>query len=249
MLDHLSQGRFEIGVSRGVSPYEIKCFNVDPEQTREIFTETLEIFRAGMCNEVLNYDGKHYQFNDVPMAIKPLQQPYPPLWYPSFSQSGVEYAATHGYNFLSLGPPGLVASLMNQYREISVAHAGDKERINGHVAAPKMGAMRQIYIADTDAEALSDAERGYADWYRSITQLWHRHNDNSYDEFFDWNACLGAETILIGSVDKVRDQIRELVELSGINYFVGSFAWGSLTPAQSQRSLDLFINEIMPSIG
>ena len=35
MLDHLSNGRMELGVSRGVSPYEIATFSVDPEKTRE----------------------------------------------------------------------------------------------------------------------------------------------------------------------------------------------------------------------
>ena len=39
MLDHLSGGRIEVGVSRGVSPYEIGSFAVDPEETREIFAE------------------------------------------------------------------------------------------------------------------------------------------------------------------------------------------------------------------
>ena len=44
MLDHLSNGRVELGISRGVSPYEIRCFNVDPESTRDIFNEALEVF-------------------------------------------------------------------------------------------------------------------------------------------------------------------------------------------------------------
>ena len=56
------------------------------------------------------------------MTIKPVQKPYPPLWYPSFSEAGVEYAAQHGFNFLSLGPPSLVTHLMDQYREISAAN-------------------------------------------------------------------------------------------------------------------------------
>ena len=249
MLDHLSQGRVELGVSRGVSPYEIKCFGVNPEQTREIFTEVLEVFRAGMCNEVLNFSGKHFQLKDVPMVIKPLQRPYPPLWYPSFSQAGVDYAAQHSFNFLSLGPPALITQLMAQYRQTWAANTGTPNRLNGHVAAPKLGAMRQIYIAETDAAALAVAKPAYADWYQSVTQLWHRNADTAYDQFFDWDTCMAGETILIGSVATVREQIRRLVAESGINYFVGSFAWGSLSPAQSRRSLERFIGEIMPAIS
>ena len=248
MLDHLSQGRVELGVSRGVSPYEIKCFNVDPEATREIFTEALDVFRAGMCNEVLNYTGKYFEFHDVPMEIKPLQHPYPPLWYPSFSQAGVEYAAQHGFHFMCLGPPSLVTQLMGQYRQINATQTNRVDRLNGHVTAPKLGAMRQIYIAETDEAALAVAKPAYADWYKSITKLWHRNGDSTYDQFFDWEACLAGETILIGSVAKVREQIQRVVAESGINYFVGSFAWGSLSPTQSRRSLELFISEVMPTV-
>ena len=248
MLDNLSHGRMELGISRGVSPYEIASYSVDPEQTREMFTEVLEIFRAGMCADVLEYVGKHYEFHDVPMTLKPVQTPYPPLWYPSFSDAGVEYAAQHGLHFLSLGPPSLVAHLMERYREISAGNQDREVRFNAHVAEPKLGAMRQIYIAETEAAALATAKPAYQNWYESITQLWHRHNDTAYDGFFAWDPCFAGETILIGSVDKVREQIQQLVSESGINYFVGSFAWGSLTPAQSQQSLELFISEIMPQI-
>ena len=66
--------------------------------------------------------------------------------------------------------------------------------------------------------------------------------------FFAWEPCLAGETILVGSVDKVRDQIQQLVSESGINYFVGSFAWGSLSPKDSQQSLDLFTSQIVPQI-
>ena len=104
----------------------------------------LEVFRAGMCNDVLDYTGTHFQFKDVPMVMKPLQRPYPPLWYPSFSQAGVEYAALHGFNFMTLGPPALVAQLMAQYRKMWAANAHMPNRINGHVADPKLGALRQI---------------------------------------------------------------------------------------------------------
>ncbi len=248
MLDHLSGGRVEVGVSRGVSPHEIGCYAVEPEETREIFTETLAIYRAAMCEPVLNHVGKHFQFKDVPMEIEPLQRPYPPLWYPSFSEAGVQYAAEHGFHFMSLGPPSLVAHLMGRYREISAQHADRTDRINGHVTQPKLGAMRQIFVADSDEAAMAIAEPAYADWYKSILKLWHRRSDNSYDGFFDWESCLGGETVLIGSVATVREQIEKLVEESGINYFVGSFAWGSLSHEQSMGSLERFIDEIVPAL-
>ena len=48
MLDHLSNGRMELGISRGVSPYEVATYGLDPKKNQEIFTEVLEIFRKGI---------------------------------------------------------------------------------------------------------------------------------------------------------------------------------------------------------
>ena len=44
--------------------------------------ESLAVLIQGMTQERLTYHGKYFQFQDVPMELQPLQQPYPPLWYP-----------------------------------------------------------------------------------------------------------------------------------------------------------------------
>lgn len=248
MLDHLSGGRVEMGVGRGVSPYEQRCFGVEPDDAREIFDETLQVLRTAMTHDVINHDGKHFQFHDVPMPVKPLQQPYPPLWYPSFTESGTTYAAEQGYNFMCIGPPPVVTALTALYREVWAQHNTDPERLNGHVASPRIGVMRQVVVAESDAEAMDIATPAYATFYDSITELWRRHGDSTYDEFFRWENCLAGETVLVGSVDKVREQIRTLVADSGIDYFVGSFAWGGLTPAQSRGSFELFVRDIVPAL-
>ena len=36
---------------------------------------------------------------------------------------------------------------------------------------------------------------------------------------------------------------------SGCNYILVSFAWGSLTQAQSERSMELFVTRVMPQFG
>src|SRR5206468_6284103 len=81
MLDQLSDGRLELGVGRGVSPYEVGFHGLDPERTRPMFQEALSVIVAGMTSERLTYKGKFYRYDDVPMELRPVQTPYPPLWY------------------------------------------------------------------------------------------------------------------------------------------------------------------------
>src|SRR5579872_3625276 len=37
MMDHLTKGRIEFGTGRGVSPYELRYFNVEPKEAPEIY--------------------------------------------------------------------------------------------------------------------------------------------------------------------------------------------------------------------
>jgi alkanesulfonate monooxygenase SsuD/methylene tetrahydromethanopterin reductase-like flavin-dependent oxidoreductase (luciferase family) len=248
MLDHLSNGRIEMGVGCGVSPYEQRCYGVAPDVARELFEETLAIVRNAMMSDVLEHTGKHYRYDDVPMEMKPLQRSYPPLWHPSFTESGTAYAAEQGFNFMCIGPPALVAKLVRHYHEIWAAHRDHPGRLNGHVAQPRIGVVRQVFVAESDSAAQAIAAPAYADWYASITKLWRRHGDATYDEFFRLENCLAVETVLIGSVETVREKIQRVVAESGVDYFVGSFAWGSLSHAHSARSLELFCEEVAPAL-
>ena len=75
MLDQLSGGRLELGVGRGVSPYELRNFGVDPENSRAMFDEALAVLLAGLTQERLSFAGAHYQYRDVPIELHPLRSP------------------------------------------------------------------------------------------------------------------------------------------------------------------------------
>jgi alkanesulfonate monooxygenase SsuD/methylene tetrahydromethanopterin reductase-like flavin-dependent oxidoreductase (luciferase family) len=247
MLDHLSGGRLELGVGRGVSPYELGYFGVDAARTRAIFDETVAILVAGMTNERLTFAGQYYRYHDVPMELHPLQQPYPPLWYPTHNPESVEYAAKHGYNFAGIGPAAHVHQLVDTYWTTWKAHRHEPDRLNGHVAEPKVGVMRQVFVADTDAEALAAARSAHSDWYHSITKLWHDHHDHSVDGLFAWDTAVQSQSLIFGSPTRVREQVAQLLEVSGCNYVICSFAWGTFSHEQTLRSLRLFTQEVMPA--
>jgi alkanesulfonate monooxygenase SsuD/methylene tetrahydromethanopterin reductase-like flavin-dependent oxidoreductase (luciferase family) len=249
MLDQLSGGRLELGVGRGVTPYELAYYGVDPAGTRAIFNEALAVLIAGLTKARLTFEGAHYRYDDVPMELQPLQQPYPPLWYPTNNPDSVQYAARHGYNFVGLGPAAALREQVDGYWQTWEAHRNDPARLNGHVATPKVGILRQVVVAETDDEAVAAARSAHSDWYRSITKLWHDHNDHSVDGLFAWDSASQYETLLYGSPARMREQMARLVEQSGCNYVICSFAWGTLPHEQTLRSLRLFAEEVMPAFS
>jgi alkanesulfonate monooxygenase SsuD/methylene tetrahydromethanopterin reductase-like flavin-dependent oxidoreductase (luciferase family) len=250
ILDHLSGGRLELGIGRGVSPYELAYFGVeDDASARAIFDEALAVILAGLTHERLTFEGQHFQFRDVPMELRPLQQPYPPIWYPSQTPASATKIARQGYHFVRLGPAAFARQPFADYWHTWEAHRDDPTRHNAHVQAPKVGLARQIVVSDTDDEAASLAQAAHADWYRSITKLWHDHGDHHPDPLFSWETSTQHETILFGSPSRVREQVTRLVETSDCNYVACAFAWGTLTYEQSLRSLRLFADEVMPAFS
>src|SRR5215469_13521420 len=77
MLDQMSGGRLELGVGRGISPIEVGFSNLDTAIAQTMYTEALEILLQGLATRVLNFQGKHYKFRDVPIVLEPVQTPHP----------------------------------------------------------------------------------------------------------------------------------------------------------------------------
>ncbi len=74
-------------------------------------------------------------------------------------------------------------------------------------------------------------------------QIFFRNGDHTPDGIFNWETS----TPIHGSPDKVRDQMQHLLQTSGCNYAICSFAWGTFTQEQKLHSLRLFTEEVMPA--
>ena len=248
MLDQMSGGRLEVGVGRGVSPYEVACFGVDVAKSRAMFNEALAVMLSFMTKPKLDFVGEHYRYFDVPVEVEPLQKPYPPLWYPTHNPESIAYAAKNGFNYVGLGPTAVLGQGIAHYREVWEKHRHEPGRLNGHVAEPKLGVLRQVVVADTDEEAGRIAKTAHGGWYRSITKLWNDHDDHSYDNIFSWEASVASDSIVFGSPATVREKIGAIVEGTDCNYVITAFAWGPIRYEQSAHSMRLYCDEVMPAL-
>jgi alkanesulfonate monooxygenase SsuD/methylene tetrahydromethanopterin reductase-like flavin-dependent oxidoreductase (luciferase family) len=106
-------------------------------------------------------------------------------------------------------------------------------------------------IAERSEDALALARRAYARWFHSFTVLWKKHSSKpisaSYPEDFDQLRAMG--TGIAGSPAEVREALLRQLAESGANYFVCRFAFGDLSFDEAQRSLKLFVDQIMPAMA
>jgi alkanesulfonate monooxygenase SsuD/methylene tetrahydromethanopterin reductase-like flavin-dependent oxidoreductase (luciferase family) len=249
MLDHMTGGRLELGVGRGVSPFELAQYRIPFYDSREIYEDAMAVLVKGLTSERLTHHGTHFRYDNVPMELRPLQQPHPGFWYGALSPDTAIYAARRGLNIVSIGGLDAVKQVTAAYREHHHESAGSPQNVNPHLARPITGAIRHIYVADTDGEAEQVARDAYSVFYSNIQRLWRDNNTivlafpTEYDLFHRVGASFS------GSVASVRDQIAKFCEESGCDYLVLAFAWGNLTAAQARRSFDLFASRIMPDFA
>jgi|TARA_Y100000814_G_scaffold110493_1_gene78112 alkanesulfonate monooxygenase SsuD/methylene tetrahydromethanopterin reductase-like flavin-dependent oxidoreductase (luciferase family) len=153
MLDHLSNGRLEIGVGRGgVMEAFFWGQDSDSDTNYKRYLETLDVMKQGLESEFLSYDGEHYQFDNLPMRLAPIQKPYPPLWY----MRNAETAAIEGMNTIVVGTLNSLHRETTRYKRVWYETHG-KESLTIQNQTPKIGLVVHMVIADTDNEAIEIA--------------------------------------------------------------------------------------------
>jgi len=255
MLDHLSHGRLDIGVGRGVSPYELKYHKVAHDQSRDIFVDAFECISSGLTADPFSYSGEHFTYENVPMPLKPLQRPHPPFWYASSSEVGSAWGGERGLHYVTLGPTPIAKDNIDAYK------AALKKR--GTPAQPKaefpggavIGVQRHIFVADTDAEAhrfgkpAMDIHLAHLNWLRTKhgqSGLIYRLN---VPRGADFEACIADGTVIAGSPQTVRAELERQIGELGVNYLLAYLFLGTMSLADALRSLELFKSEVMPHLA
>jgi alkanesulfonate monooxygenase SsuD/methylene tetrahydromethanopterin reductase-like flavin-dependent oxidoreductase (luciferase family) len=251
ILDHLSHGRLDIGIGRGVSPFELNFHKVKHEQSRDIFIDAYDCLLKGFTQDELNHDGPFFNYSKVPMILKPLQKPYPPIWYASSAEFGSRWAGERGLHFSTLGSIENAKKNIDAYKEAYAKHgtpAHPKPEISGGLV---LAANRQLVVAETLEEARKIAKPAHELHHEKIMWLQNRnvmtinYTQNIVAGFDD---AVKAGSVIVGTPDTVRADIERQVKAIGINHMNFSMFFGNMTLEQALRSQRLFAQEVMPKL-
>jgi alkanesulfonate monooxygenase SsuD/methylene tetrahydromethanopterin reductase-like flavin-dependent oxidoreductase (luciferase family) len=242
MLDQLSGGRLELSFGRGASPLEIEYFGVDPRDAQDIYAEAVELITLGLTKKTLDFHGKFFSFDNVPMVLEPAQKPFPPLWYGVHSPDSAARAARRALNVVDLDPTAETRVAIDSYR-------ATWRSLHGAAPLPKLGLGRFIVVAETDAEALRLARRAYPAWHDSFTYLFRlQGRPQSHPRPPDFDSLMARGQGVAGSPATVKDFLSRQLAETGCTYVVGQFAFGDLTLGECLRSIGLFASEVMPAL-
>jgi alkanesulfonate monooxygenase SsuD/methylene tetrahydromethanopterin reductase-like flavin-dependent oxidoreductase (luciferase family) len=81
-VDHVSNGRLEVGLGSGWYEPEHPMFGIEFPSTGELvarYREAVEVVDRLLRNDVTSFQGHFYQLQEATMRPRPVQQPRPPL--------------------------------------------------------------------------------------------------------------------------------------------------------------------------
>ena len=126
-VDHISNGRLELGIGAGGNPADQSMAGVPAWDTRERvgrFSEFVELVDTMLQQETTTYAGRYYQVQDAKMIPAPVQQPRPPLTLAALGRTTIKLAAKYAdsWNSFVMPPSSVQEALETTKERIAMLH-------------------------------------------------------------------------------------------------------------------------------
>jgi limonene 1,2-monooxygenase len=249
-LDHMTRGRFMLGLGPGALPTDAAMIGLDMPRTRELLEDAVDVITRLMQSEdPVNFENDRWQLKDARLHIRPYTDPHPEIVIAAVaSPAGPRLAGRYGHGLLSIGATTAagfdVLALHWDVMEERAAHYG----VNVDRNAWRLVGL--VHLAETKEQAYRDVEHGMLQWfdYFQHTAAFPQMavgDGTTVKECIDFinDTGLGA----IGTPDDAIAQIERLWKQSNGGfgaYLQLAVDWAA--PAAKFRSFELFARHVAP---
>ena len=282
LLDQMLKGRVEIGFGRASQPHEVVTFNPtadprNPEASRAIFSEGLEVVRKALTEHFFSHSGQYYElppkgmawssregFEDDSRWIKDgeitklcivpkcYQDPHPPFSMAISTEGSATVAGILGLK------PIAWRQTAKKLRDWVELYGKARRKSGNHCTRPgdDWGILRQVFIAPTMEQARKIYEPYFtemiryraADPWRAMQAFLDPEEEITPDMSLDWDF-LWNRCLIAGSPENVIEQIQELHETSGVGTLVASVMHEGLPQKHVLNCLELMSERVIPQVS
>ena len=242
MLDHLTDGRLEIGCANGV-PQELKRIGIGPEEARARFNEALEILDAALAEPVISHHGKYWNFDDLTILPRPRQRPSPPKWTTVVSQGSAKKSAGRGSKICTgFQSVGLISEIFDVYR-------AEAEQLGILVGPDDIGLRRNVSVAEDESDAKEAARIALETTQKLVADDPRVSADSS--SMIDLpkggsSFSLHEDEFISGTPDQVAEQIIHQCRACGAGHFLAIL--GRASRNKRPGLISMFGTEVVPKL-
>jgi alkanesulfonate monooxygenase SsuD/methylene tetrahydromethanopterin reductase-like flavin-dependent oxidoreductase (luciferase family) len=248
-IDQISRGRLLLGAGRSGNPRGYAAYGVPYSESRERFYETLDILKRAWTQPSFSYQGKFWQFDEARAVPRPYQQPHPPIRIAGASEDTFPVLGALGYPLFVAVRSGSLSGLAPDL----IAYR-DAYKAAGHPGHSEVYLRLSLHLAETDAQALEEAEPSMMAGYRTLTtRLEGSPNSRRRAELetvrtITYDQVL-RDKVVVGSAERVADRLLQLREELGIDGILAELNFGGGIPSQlMMRSLRLLCEKVRPRV-
>ncbi|WP_439815556.1 LLM class flavin-dependent oxidoreductase [Zavarzinia sp. CC-PAN008] len=259
MLDLMSDGRFILGLGRGLARIEFEGFGIDQNTARERFVESAEMILTGLERGYCEYDGQYIKQVRRDIRPAPKSSFKGRTYAAAVSPESVEIMAKLGVGILIIPqkPWDVVEAELANYRAIF-------RKVNGFEApAPIMGGWT---FCDKDAGRAEEMARKYIGGYWKTVIAHYEFNADyltktkgyeSYKAMAERAASAdGADEMvefflsiqIWGTPEMCYDKIMKCRGHSGAGAFNGVFSYAGMPWDMAEANMRLFAKEVLPEL-
>ncbi len=252
-VDQVSRGRLIFGVGRSGLPRTYEAYGIPYAESKDRFAETLEVIERAWSAPRFSYDGKYHHFDDVAVTPKPFQKPLPPIRVAASSPDTFPAIGRLGYPIFVM-PRGTFADMLPVIESYRAAY-----REAGHPGTGQVYMRVPLYVGETEERARAEPEPSIMHFFREqaarLRASANRAGTSAADGRSERAALLDTLTyedairgkIIIGTPDRVADQLVALKEMLGLDGILAELNTGGLIPHQHvTNALRLLCQEVMP---
>ena len=253
-VDHISHGRLIMGVGRSGFPRTYLAYGISYAESRERFTEVLEIMKRAWTQETFSFHGKFYNFDDVCCVPKPYASPYPEIRVAVNSPDTFQEQGENGNPIFVATRLGNLDELIPNLRVYRAAWAAA-----GHPGNGKVYLRVPVYIANTEKQAREEPMESVMHFYRYLGErieasavmegaraIENRAERGSRLQTIDYDEVMRSK-IIVGTPTLVVDRLGQLREELGLSGILAELNCGMRIPHQRVvNSLNMLCQEVRP---
>jgi alkanesulfonate monooxygenase SsuD/methylene tetrahydromethanopterin reductase-like flavin-dependent oxidoreductase (luciferase family) len=254
LVDHLSNGRFDMGVSRGFVPHEFEAFGVSQAETAERVMEGLDIIKKFWAGAPFAYDGKFTKFPRIEPWPRTFQHKIP-IWVAASNDlASFERVGAGGYHLMMNQYPMTFASLVEKHAKFKDAYAKA-----GHDPAQRKSAIAfLVHLADTEERAIEEA-KGWVQEHAAAFKKVLTHDEWSRDYPGDVSTLLAMcegndyrdvfkKRTLVCTPAQAAERLAKYVDL-GFTEAIFVTRYAGLPTAQERETIERLTREVRPLLG